>query len=363
MRKYYLDNYKVSENQLDLYHLFIEKSFEISKNKSMHSMIVPNAFLGNQNTFKLRNFILDNFSINNIIDIKEDVFEDASVEVLIVIFCTAKMKSDSFYLISENGKFNFKNYFNSDSFYQNSKHNFTVTLDNVNQVVISKILEKSVELSELFSTISGIKEYQVGKGKPSQTLEQVKNKVFNSNEKIDETYLPELRGKNLSKYSYKWQNEFISYGIWLAEPRIQSFFEGDKILMRQIPGKKSLIASYVNQTFVVDQTAYIAKAKIDLNILFYLGILNSRLLFWYFQNINNEFDNLFPKIKVKEFNTLPIPKIEFSNNALADKVDQILSLKKDNPEAYTSALEREIDLMVYELYGLSEEEIKIVEES
>jgi hypothetical protein len=363
LRKYYMDNYKVSENQLDLYHLFIEKSFEISTNKSMHSMIVPNAFLGNQNTFKLRNYILDNFSISNIIDIKEDVFDEASVEVLIFIFSKAKMKSDSVYLIAENGKFNFKNYFNSDSFYQNSKHNFTVTLDNVNQIVISKILEKSVELSQLFSTISGIKEYQVGKGKPSQTLEQVKNKVFNSNEKIDKTYLPELRGKNLSKYSYKWQNEFISYGIWLAEPRIQSFFEGDKILMRQIPAKKSLIASYVNQTFVVDQTAYIAKAKIDLNILFYLGILNSKLLFWYFQNINNEFDNLFPKIKVKEFNTLPLPKIEFSNNALGEKVDQILSLKNDNPEADTSALEREIDFRVYELYGLSEEEIGIVEGS
>ena len=46
-----------------------------------------------------------------------------------------------------------------------------------------------------------------------------------------------------------------------------------------------------------------------------------------------------------------------------DKVDQILTLKKDNPVADTSALEREIDFMVYALYGLSEEEIEIVEES
>ena len=86
-------------------------------------------------------------------------------------------------------------------------------------------------------------------------------------------------------------------------------------------------------------------------------------MFWFFQNINNEFDNLFPKIKVKEFNTLPLPKIEFSNKVIAEKVDQILSLKKDNPEADTSALEREIDFMVYALYGLSEEEIGIVEGS
>lgn len=46
---------------------------------------------------------------------------------------------------------------------------------------------------------------------------------------------------------------------------------------------------------------------------------------------------------------------------LIDKVCQILAIKKDNPMADTSALEREIDLMVYELYGLSEEEIGIVE--
>ncbi|KYG83466.1 hypothetical protein AWN68_01290 [Roseivirga echinicomitans] len=43
------------------------------------------------------------------------------------------------------------------------------------------------------------------------------------------------------------------------------------------------------------------------------------------------------------------------------KVEQILSLKKGNPQANTSALEREIDLMVYALYALSEEEVEIVE--
>ena len=60
----------------------------------------------------------------------------------------------------------------------------------------------------------------------------------------------------------------------------------------------------------------------------------------------------------------PIPIIEEKQQQpFIDKVDQILSLKKDNPAADTSALEREIDFMVYALYGLSEEEIKIVEES
>ena len=187
------------------------------------------------------------------------------------LFNKSKTILSSEYLIIDNGKFRFKNNFDSNSFNKNSNKNFTVTINKKNQIIISKLLEKSISLSELFNTTSGIKEYQVGKGKPNQTIEEVKNRTFNSNSKINETYLPELRGKNLAKYSFKWQNEYISYGIWLAEPRLKTFFEGDKILIRQIPGKKSLIASYVSETFVIDQTAYIAKPKVDLEILFYLN--------------------------------------------------------------------------------------------
>ena len=52
-----------------------------------------------------------------------------------------------------------------------------------------------------------------------------------------------------------------------------------------------------------------------------------------------------------------------TNSLLVEKVNQILSLKKENPEADTTALEKEIDQMVYKLYGLTEEEIAIVENS
>ena len=46
------------------------------------------------------------------------------------------------------------------------------------------------------------------------------------------------------------------------------------------------------------------------------------ILYWYFKNINNEFDTLFPKIKVKEFNSLPLPII--SNKEISNKVKEIL---------------------------------------
>jgi hypothetical protein len=361
VRKYYFDNYSVSENQLDLYHLFIERSFAIANKESVHSLIVPNAFLANQNNIRLRKFILDNFSIDRIIEVKDDVFEEASVEVLIFIFNKPRISSLSQYFIAEKGSFYYNNRFDTNAFQNTPNNNFTVTVDTKRQDIISKILIKSVRVSDLFNTISGIKEYQVGKGKPPQNDAQVKGKVFNANSKVDDTYLPELRGKNLSKYSFTWENEYISYGTWLAEPRVPVFFEGDKILIRQIPGKESLIASFIKETFVVDQTAYIAKAKSELDILFYLGILNSKLLFWYFQNINNEFDQLFPKIKVKEFNALPLPSIEYPSEEISSIVSNILELKARDKKSDISQLETQIDQLVYQLYDLTDEEIKIIE--
>ena len=74
--------------------------------------------------------------------------------------------------------------------------------------------------------------------------------------------------------------------------------------------------------------------------------------------------SLFPKIKKSQLLELPIKESEKKfQQPFIDKVHQILSLKKDCPLADTTALEREIDFMVYELYGLSDEEIGIVENS
>ena len=362
VRNYYFSNYCVAENQLDLYHLFIEQTFNISNKNSCHSLIVPNAFLANKNNINLREFILKSFSILKVIDVKDDVFEEASVDVLIFIFTKPRVEKDGEYFIALKRNIIFKNYFNSKIFENSQNKNFTITIDADKQTIIERMLKVSVHFSEIFETISGIKEYQVGKGKPPQTIEQVKNKVFNENHKKDDTFIPELRGKNLQKYYYIWENEYISYGPWLAEPRTFNYFKGEKIVIRQIPSKKSLVASLIKDTFIIDQTGYVAKPKDKTDLLFYLALMNSRLIFWYFQNINNEFDNLFPKIKIGEINEIPIHKgSEKYNKMIAEIVDQILTLKSQDPSADTTSLEAEIDRMVYDLYGLTEEERKIVE--
>ncbi len=104
------------------------------------------------------------------------------------------------------------------------------------------------------------------------------------------------------------------------------------------------------------------------NILMFLcAILNSRLAFFFIKQKHTTNDYCGGINFTKDmFNSFPIPQITQSNQSIADKiialVEKILALKESDPKSDTQELEQEIDSLVYTLYSLTEEEIKIIEE-
>ncbi|MFM6248805.1 MAG: TaqI-like C-terminal specificity domain-containing protein, partial [Dolichospermum sp.] len=99
-----------------------------------------------------------------------------------------------------------------------------------------------------------------------------------------------------------------------------------------------------------------------------LAIINSTLISWYHHKRNPKAQkSLFPKILVSDLKKLPIVveslQKKDKHNKLVDLVTKILEIKCQDPKADTTKLEREIDEIVYKLYGLTEEEIQIIEDS
>ena len=95
-----------------------------------------------------------------------------------------------------------------------------------------------------------------------------------------------------------------------------------------------------------------------------LGILNSKLSEWYFRLIGTTTGMGTNRWKKYKIELLPIKLASRAEEqALEDKVDKIITIKKQDPAADTSLLESEIDQMVYELDGLTEEEIEIIEKA
>jgi len=111
--------------------------------------------------------------------------------------------------------------------------------------------------------------------------------------------------------------------------------------------------SFVNVGDYLNKTTFFIPVP-DKNLL---GILNSKLSKFYFDSIVSKMRGGYFSMSKVYVETYPV----LGSEILEEKVTQILALKKQDPTADTSALEAEIDRMVYELYGLTEEEIAVVE--
>jgi hypothetical protein len=354
-------SYKTANYQVDLYVAFFELSINLSKAVSTIALITPNSWLKNLSMASLRMYLLENTSLLSVIPDVSNAF-DASVDTSISIFSKGKNEgavADVRRL--KRGAFEFSHKVNLSEFGRNEGAIFDVESCPEIRDVLNKVRSKSFKVSDVFDVTRGYNPYDAATG---QSQETISSRAYHSDHKKDETFVPELKGKHVQPYGYLWDGKhFISYGPWLAAPREPKYFTGERIVFREILGRR-LVATLIEEDFKIDRSLYIAKPNegSPVSSRFVLGILTSALLVFYFRYSSNEFDALFPKIRVAEFKELPIPAATLAQQSEIEKrVEKILAQKKKTPDADVSALEAEIDQLVYKLYSLTDEEVKIVE--
>lgn len=242
---------------------------------------------------------------------------------------------------------------------------FTLNSNSVEDGLVDRVSTQCLTIGEIAEMFYGIKAYQVGKGKPPQTREILRDKPFTSSVRKNNSFLPFYDGKHVGRYTLLWRdNNWLYYGHWLAEPRKPEKFIGEKILIRKIVAD-TLIATYVPETSYCNTLLYVLKIKpgISIRYKYLLGIINSHLIGWYFRKkFQISADDTFPQIMIGDIQQFPIREVELKSQMKVEHiVDKILSAKEKNPNTDTSSLEKKIDEMVYNLYGLTQEDITIVE--
>jgi len=357
--KFYIQTFSTAEYQLDLYPFFIELSTNLLVSNGYVSLITPNSWLKNLKMQKTRKYVLDNLKFDSINPNISKAFEEAQVDTL--IFIASKL--------NKNGEINIWTYddkepsprhlITQDVFLENDGFVFDLEVNPMIRSIIKKVRSKSKILEDDFEITRGINPYDKYRG---QSEDIISSKAYHSSVKKDKTFKPELRGKHVSTFNYKWDNKhFISYGSWLAAPRDPKFFTGKRILFREILGNR-FVTTIIDEDFILDRSLYIAKPLNDsINVEAILGVLSSKLLIWLFRIEKNEFDDLFPKIRLEEFKKLPIPKANTYLKEMAEIVKQIILFKADIINE-TSSLENKLDDFVYKTYGLTEDEIKMIEQ-
>ena len=165
---------------------------------------------------------------------------------------------------------------------------------------------------------------------------------------------------HLDKYKSYITSSNKPYGIHRA--RKQKYFENPKLICKGMFSYPDF--TYDEEKYYVGFSFTVMIQKDPKFLLKYiLAILNSKISHYWFI-YNGKRRGIGFDIGVKKFRQFPVVKTDISNQRKYENlVDQILTAKKANPQADTTALEAEIDQLVYKLYGLTEEEIAIVEES
>jgi len=391
VKPYFKSHYLSASGSFESYFLFYEASLKKLRKDGYHGFIVPVTWLTIPSATSLRKFILDNFSLNSIVWLPELVFKNAQVNTLVSIIRRTKPDITKVLISNVNDPAREEGIRNE---IKQSKFGITGYVihifESMNETdLLQKIESRCIPLGSLAHPCSGYNPYEVGKGealngKP-HTLETVESRPYHSTTKRGKDWKPETIGRDLKRYALEWPgNRFIKYGLWLSAPRDPNNFIGPRLLVQEITGgtDRRIIATYCEKELYHSRD--VIPVKCDLKWpkpFFLLGIINSWLITWRHHRRSPKAKKaLFPKVLVSDLKQIPIPKLsetdpidKSNHNKMVSLVEQMLELHKKisgvkNPNEKTriqrqiSATDSRIDRLVYQLYNLTEDEIKIVEE-
>ena len=375
-RSYYFNYYKSCQGRTDIYIPFIEKGIKMIKKHGILSFIIPNAYI-NQNYGEIsRKMVISECNIIEILDLSEYfVFDEANVKNIILLI--EKDKNKNVTLLKKTTHYSdfltkeFQTHeINQNLFLELNKARFQ-TKPIFHFFKLKHKLEKN---SILFGEI-----YLVAYGARLNHKAKNVGKEFYISEEFQNGFKPFVEGKDIERFYHnqtKWLNYKPNEHYNSMFPEL---FENEKLMFINVV-KDNIRFTYDNNNLYNSHTVIncvrkdklinsnhvsAKKAIINSNIAMckiydeksVLGILNSKVINWYFKNFLSENLHFYPN----DAKILPIPKVEKFPKQLESTVTKIISIKKQNPHSDTSYLENQIDQLVYQLYNLTEEEIKIVE--
>jgi hypothetical protein len=375
--EYIFKTYSSANNRVNLFSTFIEKDFQLLCKQAYLTQIIPTA-LASQSSYKnVREIILRDHSIIEIVRLPNEIFGehigDVKVDTMI-LFISNNLKQgnniniiayDGYERISEiNSKFAAKYLsINQNVWLNNNDLIFSFDLVNADSEIIIKCETNSLRLEECSKFSLGITPYDKYKG---HSQEQINNKVFHSDYKKDETYKPLLLGNDVKYYQVVWNGRtWICYGDWLGASRQSYFFTSKRILVKQIIDwtSKRIWAALTEEELYNTQNAFTIIPNDSFLPEYILAILNSKLISYYHRKkFLDEYKSRFQKILIKDCKQFPIKVIgkdEQSQFSLI--VNKIIKAKNNDTKSNTKLLEDQIDKLIYDLYELTDEEITIVE--
>ena len=387
VKDYFSSNYDITNKdnksksnqsgKINLYTLFIFRAIKLLKENGLFSFIVPNGLLRTTTYDMARKFILDNYHIDLIADLKDGVFKGVTAPTIIFKFSKSHSNDDTKIIDANCLVDGFVNeskyhYINQSIFLKNTSYAFNIFLDSKENSFFEKIENSNMYLGDICShIIAGID------CKQEQILSEM----------VDNPLCKKLlKGKNIKKYKIEFDNNYLIFERKkLNRARPDEVWNSDKkiITQRISGGLHPIIAALDTENYYSFASTNLIIIKDEFKDIYsyelICALLNSKLInFYYVKNFTNA-STLTVNISKTFLEKIPLPLIDLNNkedkemhDKIVNLVDNIIALNKKlsaekNPNSITiinrqiNALDKQIDALVYKLYNLNDEEIKIIE--
>jgi hypothetical protein len=409
--EFFKTRFKSATGKYDIYVIFMEISFHLLKKNGCASFINPHRFLITDYGKGLRKLIFEKKALNKLVYFGvEQIFETATTYT--GIFFIKENSSHFKFAVAKDKELNNLCYFSKS--YLLPTFNFSI--ENNDDQIITKII-KYQKVSDIFDGVfQGLipmgDDIQVLEGKIVGKYFQGFSKALNKEISIEANVVkPLLKGENIKRYLQPQTNLFIFFPHYTDEKgktkaftenelkleyplayeyisnfkkelidkkikyktnptawyslhrsREQYIFESPKLITPQLQNHSSF--TYDDNSFYADAGGYmiLSSKKNSTSLKCYLGLFNSKLFYYFIKKTSTPYNNNYFYFKTNYIEPFSIPITLQLNNDIFEKiVDEILTAKKVNPESDTTALEQQIDNMVYKLYELTYQEVKIID--
>lgn len=353
-REFYMKNYNSALKRFDIYIGMIEQGINLLKTPDgVLGFIIPYPFLTQNYAVNIRKYLLENTSIQTIVDLKKyRVFQDAVVRNIILI-CKKELIPDNIIQIlvpQKDPKIQEKITGGilevKQDMYKNTYENmFRLELNGKTLKIIDKINSKSFCLGDIAVVSWGARGVPIEKFQLDKPINKLCKKM--------------IKGENVSRYLIDYTGKWFLYDKEkLYRPSVLELFENEKLVISKVTGTKGLIACLDNEKFYTDDSLslcilkhklcgleqtvlrkhkiYIKEGEIEnsknYDIRYLLGFINSKLINFYFYLMLGYELNVYPE----SIEQIPIYEIKPDSKATHDEivklVDKMLILHKQRNE-------------------------------
>jgi len=358
---------------LDFFRFFIEKSFRLMRKDAFCGMVLPDIIL-------LKNYVSTRKQMLELSQIQQIIhwgmaFRDVNLDTCTIISQYSQTPSEKLIRILIHQKEqSLINQIHQSNFWTNEGYKFNLFLNNENRELLEK-LRKNTVFDDFFEAHEGI---HTGNIRQKLFLESPINKNC---KKL-------IFGKNgMNRYFLSWENKWVHYDKNIIDKSQKEYagmgkreyFESPKLVVRRTGD--FVLASIDTENYYFSNNVFVCLPKKDnpFNLKFVLGLLNSKLMTWFYRTIQPRKGKLFAELKINLLSKFPIPNLNLNDKIQGKQHEQLVKLveamlemnkrfheknsqtQHDQIKRRIQHLDQEIDNLVYQLYDLNETEIALIE--